>query len=118
MIGKDGTISIIPIGGTATAVTVLDRIKLVNPPTTDLEKRDDGLMHLKPPTQPGQAPPALPPADANVSLVQGVLEGSNVGAVSAMVDMIELARNFELQTRVMRTVDENSAASAKLMNMA
>jgi flagellar basal-body rod protein FlgF len=117
MIGKDGTISIIPIGSTATAVTVLDRIKLVNPPTTNLEKRDDGLMHLKPPTQPGQ-PPALPPADANVSLVQGVLEGSNVGAVSAMVDMIELARNFELQTRVMRTVDENSAASAKLMNMA
>jgi flagellar basal-body rod protein FlgF len=31
--------------------------------------------------------------------------------------MIELARNFELQTKVMKSVDENSAVSAKLMQM-
>ncbi|MFI3137608.1 MAG: flagellar basal body rod protein FlgF [Methylococcaceae bacterium] len=118
MIGADGTISIIPVGGNPNTVAVIDRIKLVNPPLTDLEKLDDGLMHIKPPTQPGQPKPPLPLADANVQVVQGVLEGSNVGAVSAMVEMIELARNFELQTKVMRTVDEDSAASAKLMKMA
>jgi len=57
-------------------------------------------------------------ASADVSLTQGVLEGSNVNGINAMVGMIELARNFELQTKVMKNVDENSAASAKLMQMA
>jgi flagellar basal-body rod protein FlgF len=51
-------------------------------------------------------------------LTQGVLEGSNVNAFVAMTEMIELARNFELQTKVMKNVDENAGASAKLMQMA
>ncbi|NOT84986.1 MAG: flagellar basal-body rod protein FlgF [Methylococcaceae bacterium] len=110
-IGQDGSISIIPLGGGSTAMTVVDRIKLVTPDNADLEKMDDGLMHLKPTVQ------KKPEPDADVQLVQGALEGSNVSAVTAMVEMIELARNFELQTKVMRTVDENSAASAKLMKM-
>lgn len=117
MISEDGTISIIPTGGNAAATVVVDRIKLVNPKITDLEKLNDGLMHLKPPP-PGQPAPQPLPADANVTLIQGVLEGSNVGAVDAMVEMIELARNFELQTKAMKTADEDSAAAAKLMRMA
>ena len=109
-IGGDGTISIIPLGaGNATTLMELDRIKLVNPELTNLEKRNDGLLHTKDGT-----PLA---ADANVKLASGVLEGSNVNPINAMVDMIELARNFELQTKVMKSVDENSAASAKLMQM-
>jgi len=35
-----------------------------------------------------------------------------------MVDMIELSKNFELQTKVMKNADENSGASARLMQMA
>jgi flagellar basal-body rod protein FlgF len=57
-------------------------------------------------------------ADADVKLASGVLEGSNVNPINAMVDMIELARNFELQTKVMKNVDENAGASARLMQMA
>lgn len=111
-IGRDGTISIIPQGSNATTLAVLDRIKLVNPGNDKLEKREDGLMHLK------QADgPPIPP-DADVKLVQGALEGSNVSAMSAMVEMIELARNFELQTKVMKDVDDNASVTAKLMQMA
>jgi flagellar basal-body rod protein FlgF len=111
MIGSDGTISSIPLGsGNATAIVVVDRIKLVNPPLENLEKLNDSLLHVKD----GQ-PVAT---DANVKLASGVLEGSNVNAINAMVDMIELARNFELQTKVMRSAEQNSAASAKLMQMA
>lgn len=117
-IGEDGTVSIIPTGGNATTVAAIDRIKLVNPPITDIEKLDDGLMHLKPPAQPGQPPVKPLEADVNVQLIQGALEGSNVGAVAAMVEMIELSRNFELQTKVMKTVNDDSGVSAKLMNMA
>jgi flagellar basal-body rod protein FlgF len=57
-------------------------------------------------------------ASADVRLAQGALEGSNVNAINAMVDMIELSKNFELQTKVMKNVDDNSAVSAKLLQMA
>jgi flagellar basal-body rod protein FlgF len=109
-IGMDGTISIMPMGaGNATTLQVLDRIKLVNPALADMEKQGDGLLHPK------DGIPLV--ADADVSLSQGVLEGSNVNAFVAMTEMIELARNFELQTKVMNNADENSGVSAKLMQM-
>ncbi len=109
-IGSDGTISIIPIGGNANELVVVDRIKMVKPELKNLEKLGDGLMHTK--------DGSVPEADANISIVQGALEGSNVNAVSALVEMIELARNFELQTKVMKNADDNSGVSAKLMQMA
>jgi flagellar basal-body rod protein FlgF len=55
--------------------------------------------------------------DVTVQVVQGMIEGSNVNAIGAMVDMIELARNFEMQSNVMKNAKENSAASAKLLQM-
>jgi flagellar basal-body rod protein FlgF len=109
-IGRDGTISIIPLGsGNATTQVQIARIKLVKVAGDNLVKSSDGLMQAK------DGKPVA--ADADVSLAQGVLEGSNVNGLTAMVDMIELARNFELQTKVMKSVEDNSAASAKLMQM-
>ncbi|MCK9395768.1 MAG: flagellar basal-body rod protein FlgF [Methylobacter sp.] len=109
-IGTDGTISIIPMGsGNATTMVQVDRIKLVNPDMKDLEKEGDGLFHAK--------NGKLLPADASVSLSTGTLEGSNVNAFVAMTEMLELSKNFELQTKVMKSVNENSAMSAKLMQM-
>ncbi len=109
-IGSDGTISIIPMGsGNATTTIQIDRIKLVKPDIKDIEKQGDGLLHTK------NGQPLV--ANADVSLNSGVLEGSNVNGVAAMTEMIELAKNFELQTKVMKSVDENSAASAKLMQI-
>jgi len=109
-IGKDGTISIIPRGADVTTSLVVDRIRLVKPELKELEKRNDGLMHLKEGVD-------APDADASVSLVQGVLEGSNVSAIGAMVEMIELSKNYELQVKVMKTADENSGMATKLMQM-
>ncbi|MDO9267722.1 MAG: flagellar basal-body rod protein FlgF [Methylobacter sp.] len=109
-IGNDGTISIIPLGsGNATTQVEIGRIKLVKPEMKDMEKLGDGLLHPK-----SGVPLA---ADITVSLTQGVLEGSNVNPITAMVEMINLARNFELQTKVMKSADENSAVGAKLMQM-
>lgn len=111
-IGRDGTISIIPQGSNATVTALVDRIKLVNPGNDSLEKREDGLMHLK---QAG-GPPIQ--ADANINLIQGSLESSNVNALSAMVEMIELSRNFELQSKVMKNIDNVAGSATKLMQMA
>jgi flagellar basal-body rod protein FlgF len=109
-IGKDGSISVIPLGATSTNLATVDRIKLVKPALDNLEKRNDGLMHVK------DGKPVE--ASADVSLIQGAVESSNVNAISAMVDMIELSKNFELQTKVMKSADENAGASARLMQMA
>ena len=109
-IGSDGTISIIPLGEKETTVAVVGRIKMVKPSLDNLEKLNDGLMYTK--------DGSVLAANADVNLVQGALEGSNVNAVSALVEMIELARNFELQTKVMKNVDDNAGVSAKLMQMA
>ncbi len=108
-IGSDGTISIVPLGGNATSLAIVDQIKLVNPPPDQLEKRNDGLIYTKSGT------PVV--SNAEVKLVSGALESSNVSAVNAMVDMIELARRFELQVKTMKTISDNDAASAQLMRM-
>jgi flagellar basal-body rod protein FlgF len=55
------------------------------------------------------------PADASVKLVTGSLEASNVNTADAMVNMIELARRFDLQVKAMHTAEENAATSAQLL---
>ena len=45
-------------------------------------------------------------ANANVKVMSGMLEGSNVNAVEEMVDMISLQRHYELQVKVMKQAEE------------
>jgi flagellar basal-body rod protein FlgF len=108
-IGSDGTISIIPLGDSAATLSVIDRIKLVNPELEDITKGKDGLFRLKNGSE--------AEASAGVRLLSGAVEGSNVSVVSSMVSMIELARNFELQVKMMKTVSDNEASSAQLMRI-
>ncbi len=107
MIGSDGTVSIVPLGQGPETTALVGRIKLVNPPAESLTRSDDGLFRQK--------DGADAPADANVQLVSGVLESSNVNVADAMVNMIELSRHFELQVKAMRTAEENAAAAAQLL---
>ena len=108
-IGVDGTISILALGSTAETLSTIDRIKLVNPDLADIEKGHDGLFRLK--------SGGLAEASADVSLISGAVEGSNVSVVESMVSMIELARNFELQVKMMKTVSDNEGVSAQLMRL-
>lgn len=110
-IAQDGTISAVPLGLTAEGMVVVDRIKLVNPLANDVYKAPGGLMRSK-------NPGAEVPADANVKLVSGFLEGSNVNAVSELTDMLELARQYEMQVKIMQTAKEHSESSARLLQNA
>ena len=109
-IGDDGTISIQQPSSGPEALAVVDRIKFVKPPLESLEKGDDGLMHLK--------SDQLAPADGSVRVASGMLEHSNVNAVGSMVNMIELARQFEMQIKMMHTVEQNDRSSTELMQIA
>lgn len=107
MIAGDGTVSIVPIGQGPETTAIVGRIKLVNPPAQTLVRGDDGLFR----TQDG----VEAPADANVRVASGVLESSNVNVANAMVKMIELSRQFDLQVKAMRTAEENAASAAQLL---
>ena len=109
-IGADGTITIRPIGQQANVLAQVDRIKLVNPDPANLTKGADGLIH----TEDG----SVAPADASVQVVSGVLENSNVNAVDEMVRIIELARQYETQVKMMNAAKENETSSDRLIQMA
>jgi len=109
-IGADGTISILPVGQEASTLAVVDRIKLVDPDERLLTKTEHGLLRL------ADGSEAAPTAD--VTLVSGELEGSNVNAVEQMVTMIDYARQFEMQIKMMDTARQNSEKSAELMRLA
>ena len=108
-IGGDGTISIKPQGAPANAVLVIDRIKLVNPDVRETVKGEDGLFR--------RIDGAIALADPNVSVVPGALESSNVNAVAELVDMISLARQFEMNVKMMRVADENDSSLEQLMQL-
>lgn len=110
-IGVNGTISIRPVGQAANTLAEVDRIKLVNPNFDDLTKGKDGLIRMK--TQ-GE----VAPADAAVQLLSGGLEGSNVNTVTAMVKMIELQRQYEMQVKMMKTAKENDTAASSIIKLA
>jgi flagellar basal-body rod protein FlgF len=110
-IAADGTISVLPHGEQASTLAVVDRIRLVKPDPAQLEKGHDGLMHLKPGSAPAQP-------DAAVQLVPGALEQSNVNAVEAMIGMISLARQFEMQVKMMSMAEDMDQASAQMMRVA
>ena len=50
-------------------------------------------------------------------LAEGTLEGSNVNVVEAMVGMIALARQFDLQMRMMQTAEGNEQKAAQLLSI-
>jgi flagellar basal-body rod protein FlgF len=108
-VGRDGTVSIVPIGQEASTMAAVARIKLVNPPAAELVRGSDGLFH----SRNGD----VAASDAGVTVTSGALESSNVNIADAMVNMIELSRRFELQVKAMRTAEEDAQASAKLLSM-
>lgn len=107
---KDGTISTVPSTGQITSVVVVDRLKLVNPPQEQLERGGDGLFRLKDGT--------TATADANVGVAPGSLEGSNVNTVEAMVNMISLARKFDMQMKMLQSANNNEQQASQIMNVA
>jgi flagellar basal-body rod protein FlgF len=108
-IGQDGTISIRAMGEGPRVMAEVDRIKLVNPDVKTLNKGLDGMIH----TKSGQ--PA--DADANVQVVSGFLEASNVNAVEEMTSVLALSRQFELHVKMMTTAKEGDEAMARVLQI-
>jgi flagellar basal-body rod protein FlgF len=107
--GEDGTISALPLGQSLASVATVGRVKLVNPPEADLVRGEDGLFRLK------SGQPAT--VDANVQLTPKALEGSNVNMVESLVNMITVARSYDLQTKLLTKAENNDAKAGQVLNL-
>lgn len=107
-IGPDGTVQA-RLRGTKDFVTI-NRIKLVNPPLNQITKGTDGLIYMK-----GEGATAM--LDNNVKIIHGALEGSNVNTIETLTKLIDLSRNYESHTNMMKTVSDNALKANQLLNV-
>lgn len=108
-IAKDGTVSSVSNLTLPGPSNAIGRLKLVNPVEADLVRAEDGLFVTK------NGQPAL--ADVTVQVVNGALESSNVNVIDAMVGMISLARQFEMQMKLMQTAENNANKAGQIFNL-
>ena len=108
-IAKDGTVSTIPTAGVPNIVQVIGRLKLANPAEDNLVRGDDGLFKTK--------DGSTPDADANVAIAGGMLENSNVNVVDAMVSMINLGRQFEMQMKLLQNAENNATKATQILTL-
>lgn len=108
-IGLDGTITVIVQGQGPQEPAEVDRIKLVNPNIEDIQKRKDGYFQRKD----GEPEDAI----AELSVVSGFLEASNVNPIGEFTEMLSLSRQYDMQVKMMNTVKKNSEASAQLLKL-
>jgi flagellar basal-body rod protein FlgF len=92
------------------AFNQVNQIKLVNPALQTLVRSEDGFFNL-----PEGAPVA--PADPTVRIKQGHYETSNVNMATAMVQMINQTRLFELNMKVIQTAEQNSRQANVLLTL-
>lgn len=108
-IGIDGTVSARAQGAPADVLVQVGRIKLVRPELVDVVKGNDGLFRRKD----GE----VAEASADVALLHGAYEGSNVNAIGEMTSMISLQRQFELQVKMMKQAEKMDQQQNQLLRI-
>ena len=107
-VGEDGVISLRPIGAEANALAEVGRLQLVKAePGQVMRKTTDGLLRA--------ANPLF--ENPEVKVVSGALEGSNVNVIDSLVTMIDLARRFETQVKLMQSAEENRNSLNQIMKL-
>ncbi len=106
-IGIDGTITVLGAGEGAATLIQVDRIRLVSGDPQDMTKGKDGLIR--------NATGEPFEADADLRLATGFLETSNVNPIHEFTQVLSLARQYEMHIKMMKTVEGNSEASARLL---
>jgi flagellar basal-body rod protein FlgF len=107
-ISNDGIVSVQILGDGPEQLVQVDQIKLVRPVWEDIEKGEDGLIRLK--------NGGLAPVDVNVTVAPGFVEGSNVNTIHEFTEVLSLSRQYEMQLKMMQTVEKNSESSSKLLS--
>lgn len=108
-IAKDGGVWIVPPGGRIDQPIQVDTIRLVNPKGSGVAKGTDNLFR--------EVNGGVLPDDPYARVTPGSLEGSNVNATTALVQMIEASRGWENQIKLVQTAKEIDSSGASLMRI-
>jgi flagellar basal-body rod protein FlgG len=102
-IGTDGTVSVQIAGQTATTtVGTVQLADFINP--TGLQNLGGNLLSQS--AASGSATTGTPGVSGLGTLVQGSLEASNVNVVEEMVNMIQIQRAYEMNSKAVQTCDQ------------
>jgi flagellar basal-body rod protein FlgF len=108
-ISAEGVISIVPRGGDPGQPQEVDRLRLAAPAGVAIAKGLDGLFRAK--------DGSLLPEDPDARVTTGTLEGSNVSATGALVEMIEAQRSWDNQLKLLSDAREMDTSTADLMRL-
>jgi flagellar basal-body rod protein FlgF len=108
-IDAEGRIHIVPRGGDAAQPQEIDRLRLVTPTGSDIVKGLDGLFRVK--------DGGILPDDPDARVINRSIEGSNVNATTALVEMIEASRSWDTQLKLIGDARDLDAATTDLMQL-
>ena len=108
-IDQEGRVWIVPQGGDAENPQEVDRLRLATPAGSEIAKGLDGLFRVK--------GGGILPDDPEARLLTRSIEGSNVTATSALVEMIEASRSWDTQLKMIGDVRDMDSATANLMQL-
>ena len=108
-IDEQGGVWIVPAGGDADNPQQVDHIRLASPAGSDVVKGLDGLFRVR--------NGGILPDDPEARVVTRSLEGSNVTATTALVEMIEASKSWDSQLKLISDAREMDSATANLMQL-
>ena len=108
-IDQQGRVWIVPQGGDPENPQEVDRLRLATPAGSEIAKGLDGLFRVK--------GGGILPDDPEARLLTRSIEGSNVTATSALVEMIEASRSWDTQLKMIGDVRDMDSATANLMQL-
>ena len=108
-IDQEGRVWVVPQGGDPENPQEVDRLRLATPTGSEIAKGLDGLFRVK-----GDG---ILPDDPEARLLTRSIEGSNVTATSALVEMIEASRSWDTQLKMISDVRDMDSATANLMQL-
>ncbi len=108
-IDQEGRVWVVPQGGDPENPQEVDRLRLATPAGSDIAKGLDGLFRVK--------GGGILPDDPEARLLTRSIEGSNVTATSALVEMIEASRSWDTQLKMISDVRDMDSATASLMQL-
>lgn len=106
---NDGTITSLGAGDQPSDIENMGSLKLVNPPVGSLRRGDDGLFRV------GAGNGGRAQDDPSVRIATGFVEKSNVSSAKAMVGMINNARRFEMQMKVISDASSNEERANSIL---
>lgn len=109
-ISADGTLTALGAGDNPADIQNIGQLKLSNPQPAAVRRGDDGYFRADPNVQ------AFVPADPALRVLSGFVEKSNVSAAETMVSLIENARRFEMQMKVIRDAGSNAQQANSILS--